>query len=184
MTGRRSSSTLGIPVPWRPTRWRRSLRALNELVDFRNRRVSGPFFSSIPSTRLTYLNAPFRSNLHASRRELAGISDYYDFSGLNSVTTNNYYYYETSHYRLLVGDMMLKVMLGEPDVQVPPGFGVHVTRDECSSTISSDQCRELQPTARATELSGKNETCCHACDRARLDRDHAPGRADDRLRLR
>lgn len=46
----------------------------------------------------------------AFKHELAKITPYYDFSGLNRITTNDYYYYETSHYRPIVGDMMLHRM--------------------------------------------------------------------------
>lgn len=116
-----------------------------------------------PIHKLTYLNAPLEA-FAQFKRELSDISGYYDFSGLNSVTTNNYYYYETSHYRLLVGDMMLKVMLGEPKVQVPPDFGIFVTRDNVADHLVR-QCRELEPLLARQQLSGKNETYASSCDR-------------------
>lgn len=68
-------------------------------------------------------------NLHkdvtiAARIMLKDMTDYWDFSGYNSITTNNYYWYETSHYRHNVGLMILEkifdVDLGEP---VPYDFG-------------------------------------------------------------
>lgn len=36
--------------------------------------------------------------------------DIYDFSVNNSITKNNYYWYETSHFRNIVGEMMLKII--------------------------------------------------------------------------
>lgn len=44
-------------------------------------------------------------------RGLARLTAFYDFSGLNEITTDNYYYYETSHFRPIVGDMMTEAML-------------------------------------------------------------------------
>ena len=57
-------------------------------------------------------------------RKLAEISDYYDFSGINKITTNNYYYYETSHYRPIVGDMIVnRIFEAKPSTD----FGYFVT---------------------------------------------------------
>ncbi len=64
----------------------------------------------------------------AFKKRLSAMTDYYDFSGLNTITTNNYYYYETSHYRAKVGDMILSKVFGYPRVAVPDDFGVLVNR--------------------------------------------------------
>jgi hypothetical protein len=61
------------------------------------------------------------------KRRLAALTDYYDFSGLNSVTTDPFNYYESSHYRFRAGDLMLARMLGDRTTPVPPDFGVLVT---------------------------------------------------------
>ena len=37
-------------------------------------------------------------------------SDIYDFSSNNSISKNNYYWYETSHFRVIVGEMILKAI--------------------------------------------------------------------------
>ena len=64
-----------------------------------------------------------------AKEELAKITDYWDFSGLNDITTNNYYWYETSHYRHIVGKMMLERMgLHDFDIEVPENFGVYLPR--------------------------------------------------------
>ena len=79
-----------------------------------------------PIHRTTYLASDIHM-LMRFKKELASIHDYYDFSGLNSVTTNNYYYFETSHYRLSVGDMMLGRIFGNDPARVPGDFGRLVT---------------------------------------------------------
>jgi hypothetical protein len=47
---------------------------------------------------------------------------------LNSITTNNYYYHETSHYRLEVGALILARIFNDSSVKVPDNFGVLVTK--------------------------------------------------------
>ncbi|MBN1533220.1 MAG: hypothetical protein JXA20_11200 [Spirochaetes bacterium] len=62
------------------------------------------------------------------RKKLAQVSDYWDFSGLNSVNTNNYYFFETSHYRKMVADMMTSRVFNVRLREVPADFGVFVTK--------------------------------------------------------
>ncbi len=80
-----------------------------------------------PIHHATYLDTDLPL-FSAFKKRLAAMTDYYDFSGLNTITTNNYYYYETSHYRAMVGDMILNRIFGYPPVAVPDDFGVLVNR--------------------------------------------------------
>lgn len=64
--------------------------------------------------------------LESFKRRLAEITNYYDFSGRNEITMDSYYYYETSHYRPLVGDMMIDRMFHQ-SADAPADFGVYVT---------------------------------------------------------
>jgi hypothetical protein len=62
------------------------------------------------------------------KKELAQITDYYDFSGLNKITTNNLMYYETSHYRVKVGDMIIAKIYNSKDKNSDCStFGAYVT---------------------------------------------------------
>jgi hypothetical protein len=63
------------------------------------------------------------------KRALSHLSGFYDFSGLNSVTTDNYNYYETSHYRWNVGDLVLARILNDRNIKVPEDFGQWVTAE-------------------------------------------------------
>jgi hypothetical protein len=118
-----------------------------------------------PIHRLAYLTTDL-AQFAEFKRELASITDYYDFSGLNSITTNNYYYYETSHYRSIVGDMMLKVIFGSPSVSVPPGFGVHVTAATVARHLL-EQCREIRSVRTGFNLSDMNRAYADSCEDAR-----------------
>jgi len=84
------------------------------------------FFNPIHKT--TYLDTDL-NNFRLFKRALVKISEFYDFSGLNSITTNNYYYYETSHYRDMVADMIKRRIFNEKLVDVPDDFGVFVTKN-------------------------------------------------------
>ncbi len=71
--------------------------------------------------------------------QLAQVTDYYDFSGLNDITTNNYYYYETSHYRPLVGDMIVNRLFNRGNIE----FGVYVTKENVEEHLQ-DLEKQLQ----------------------------------------
>jgi hypothetical protein len=75
----------------------------------------------------TYLNCNVEQ-FNAFKKQLSEVTDYFDFSGINSITSNNYYYYETSHYRYVVADMILARIFNDPPVSLPSDFGVLVTR--------------------------------------------------------
>lgn len=77
-----------------------------------------------PINAVTYRDTNMQE-FNAFKRQLAQITDYYDFSGLNEITTNNYYYYETSHYRPMVGDMIVNRLFNKGNAD----FGAYVTKD-------------------------------------------------------
>lgn len=62
---------------------------------------------------------------------LADIVPYYNFSGFNNITLNNDYYYETSHFKPLAGDVMIQAMFGQgvSEELQSQGFGVYVTKE-------------------------------------------------------
>ncbi|HDQ04106.1 MAG TPA: hypothetical protein ENN23_05990 [Deltaproteobacteria bacterium] len=82
--------------------------------------------------------------LFSIKRKIASLTDYYDFSGLNSVTLDNLKYYDKdSHYRYLVGDMIIKKITGCGDARVPDDFGVLVTSKNAAGHIRK-QKKELE----------------------------------------
>ena len=78
-----------------------------------------------PIHKTTYLDNDL-TQFNEFKRQLSNVTDYYDFSGLNEITTSNYYYYETSHYRPLVGDMIIQRIF-QPEKGTT--FGVYVTKE-------------------------------------------------------
>lgn len=62
---------------------------------------------------------------------LSGPSEYYNFCGINDITTDRMNYYESSHYTEDVGDMIIdRIFYGVTDEKLESqGFGFYVTRD-------------------------------------------------------
>lgn len=61
------------------------------------------------------------------KKELVKISPFWDFSGVNYVTANNYFWYETSHPRAFICDKILDTVSGQNKITWVPDFGVYVT---------------------------------------------------------
>ena len=60
--------------------------------------------------------------------DISKVTDFYDFSGYNTITVNNCNYYESSHYRPLVGGLIAGKIFKDDTVEIPEDFGVFVTR--------------------------------------------------------
>lgn len=73
------------------------------------------------------------------KEKLAQVTDYWDFTGFNTITTNNYYWYETSHYRTIVGDLMICRMTDCTNINVPKDFGVFITKENVSQYIKKQK---------------------------------------------
>jgi len=69
-------------------------------------------------------------------RSLAGVTDFWDFSGLNSVNCDPRYFYDWQHFRNCAGDMALARMFGGEDCFVPEDFGVYVTGDTVEQRLA------------------------------------------------
>lgn len=83
-----------------------------------------PFFN--PQHMTTYL-ADDMELMNRFKKELVKISPFWDFSGVNYVTANNYFWYETSHPRAFICDKILDTVSGQNQITWVPDFGVYVT---------------------------------------------------------
>jgi hypothetical protein len=68
-------------------------------------------------------------------KQLAEISPFWDFTGYNSITTDDRNYYEWSHYRVTVVKYILARVFNDPSVDVPDDFGVFVTQDNIEAHL-------------------------------------------------
>lgn len=89
-----------------------------------------------PTHIVTYLSDDM-NNLNEFKRELAKVVDFYDFSTINFITKNNYFWIETSHTRSFVSEIIIKRLL-EPKNTIPhiKGFGIYLTSNNIDEYIA------------------------------------------------
>jgi hypothetical protein len=87
-----------------------------------------------PTQTATYLCLNLDSWFGVLRR-LSAISDYWDFSGLNSIASTNLSFHESSHFRLKTGDLIIARMFNHKGIRIPDDFGKYVTRDNVEEDI-------------------------------------------------
>jgi peptidoglycan/xylan/chitin deacetylase (PgdA/CDA1 family) len=78
---------------------------------------------------------------------VAAVSDFWDFA-MSSVSLDARYFYDESHFRDAVGDMMLARIFGDTDVYVPDDFGALVTADNARDAAA--RFREIPEYATPT----------------------------------
>lgn len=62
-------------------------------------------------------------------KDIVHLHDLWFFAGYNSVTMNDHFYYEDSHYTYKVAELMAAEIFHDRSVDVPDDFGVLLTRD-------------------------------------------------------
>lgn len=123
----------------RPTHFRgnRIDKTINEIKQMivlaKKNNINIKFFIN-PIHITTYLDTNFENFLEF-KKKLANLTDFIDFSGINKITTNNYYYYETSHYRIMVGDMIAKRLQNSKNDE--SDFGVYVNKNNINEHIQN-----------------------------------------------
>lgn len=102
-----------------------NLKRINDLCKEYNIEMK-VFFN--PQHMTTYL-ADDMELMNRFKKELVKISPFWDFSGVNYVTSNNYFWYETSHPRAFICDKILDTVSGQNQITWVPDFGVYVTEE-------------------------------------------------------
>ncbi|GHV18428.1 hypothetical protein FACS189493_7840 [Spirochaetia bacterium] len=121
------------------------LADLEKIVDLCERNNIRLIIFTNPLHELTYQYAVENGYLDFLNG-LSAITKYYNFSGINDVTTNNQYYLETSHYKVSVGDLIINTIFDNiiDEKLLSQGFGYYVTVDSKDKLL--DILREqLQP---------------------------------------
>ena len=81
----------------------------------------------------TYPADKFRDYLTS----IVGITDYWNFSGYNTVNMDITNFYDKTHFREKVGNMMLARIFGDDSVEIPKDFGILVTSENCAACIDA-----------------------------------------------
>lgn len=114
-----------------------TLASIKEMADMCRENGTELIIFTNPMHRLTYL-ASLEKRYLDFLEGLAEISDFWNFSSLNSITLNNANYREHSHYYPEVGDIMIDIMCNGksyPQLQ-RQGFGVKVSSENARDFIS------------------------------------------------
>ncbi len=61
--------------------------------------------------------------------DISKIVSFYDFSGYNSITTNNCNYYESSHYLPTISKLIAAKIFNDKETYVPTDFGIYVNEE-------------------------------------------------------
>ena len=137
------------PVTYGPKEMNSAFAVIEELITLSRERHFALIFFITPFSAQLYLNQA--EALGIVKERLAGLTDYYDFSGFNSVTTNALNYYEESHYRYRVGDRIIERIFGDGAARLPDDFGVLVTRQNVGGHLEQ-QKHELEAYVKAHHL--------------------------------
>ena len=116
----------------------KALKFIRETADIcRENSIELILFTN-PMHRITYMASVKDKDYFKFLEGLAEISDFWNFSSLNDAAINNANYFETSHYRSHVGDLIIDIMCNGksyPELQ-HQGFGVKVTRENVKDFIA------------------------------------------------
>ena len=66
---------------------------------------------------------------------LVSYGDFYNFSGYNSITLDNYNYYENSHYLSKTGDLIASKIFNDETVDIPKDFGDLITKENSNKYL-------------------------------------------------
>ncbi|WP_026488668.1 hypothetical protein [Butyrivibrio sp. XBB1001] len=109
-----------------------SIEALQNLVDICEARDIKLVVLTTPIYEETYREGVENGYLEFLK-DVAKVTDFYNFSGLNEYTESSKYYFDESHFRPYVGNEMEKIVFGE---EQPQGlFGIHVDSSNISEVI-------------------------------------------------
>ena len=111
---------------------------IEELILLSKKNNFSLIFFFNPSNSNSYINK-YANSLFPIKSRLASLTDFYDFSGLNPVTLNNLDYYDDSHYRYFVGDMIVKKIFPCDNLNDLRDFGVLVTKKNVNKHIQNQK---------------------------------------------
>ena len=73
------------------------------------------------------------------KRQVAQITDYYDFTGHNSINDDDSNWRDPSHAFTNVGTLMMARIYGDDKVAIPADFGVHITRENVDKHLENQR---------------------------------------------
>lgn len=112
-------------------RIKETIQEIKEIISLSTEYNFNLIFFINPIHHTTYLDTNFE-NFQLFKKELSKVTEFYDFSGLNNITINNYFYYETSHYRTIVGNMIIDTIFNNSK-----NFGILVSKENIEEHLEN-----------------------------------------------
>ncbi|XPV76194.1 MAG: hypothetical protein ACNI27_16535 [Desulfovibrio sp.] len=129
-------------LEWKPRGTNYAIESFQKIKDLADKYKVKlvPFIVPEHGALFTYLmNSSRRDEYLQARRDLIDIFGwYYDFCGTHPVNMDNTNYYDSAHYRVNVGDMILGRILEREDMQ-EEGYGMKITADNVEEHIKNLQ---------------------------------------------
>ena len=116
---------------------RSNLLPIKEIVEFAKQHDIKLHIFLNPIHFITQLNLN-QKNYYDALIQLATITDFYDFGGINSVTLNNANYHETSHFNEKTGNMIINRIFNQSHILNPPDFGEYVQANNIEKHIEHE----------------------------------------------
>lgn len=117
-----------------------NLQVLKRIVDLCRAKQINLLVVASP-TYTTELETYPPEKLAVYMKEIAKITNYWNFSGYNSVNTNKTNFYDDRHFRQTVGDMMLAKIFGDSALKPPEDFGTLITSENAAQEINTALAR-------------------------------------------
>lgn len=109
-----------------------NLDALKQIVDICNENSINLIVFTTPHNHILMDSIDIDAYMQVLEA-VGGITEYWDFTGYNAITMDDTNYYETSHYRPQVGQMVAARIFGDPKMVLPNDFGIFVTHENLKS---------------------------------------------------
>jgi hypothetical protein len=71
------------------------------------------------------------------KKELVKITDFVDFTGHNIISTNKNNYWDSSHLRVEMTEIIMANIFNDPSIKVPKDFGVLVTKENIDQHLQN-----------------------------------------------
>jgi len=112
----------------------KNVEALKEIKEYCEKHNVN-FFAIAAPTHYLEMDAFDREKFTEYWREISRITDFWDFSGYNSISMDSRNFYDVSHYSNYVGELMMARMFDDGSIDVPEDFGIYVTKDNVEAVL-------------------------------------------------
>lgn len=82
-------------------------------------------------------SASYFDEFELFKKELVKITDFIDFTGHNTISTNKYNYWDSSHLRVEMTETVMAKIFNDKSVDIPKDFGILVTKDNIDEHLEN-----------------------------------------------